>query len=958
MPALDEEQDKKLNPAEKRYGGDHDNLGVHPERREAEVDDLERLYNAESAPEPSKRSKQQDSESEKLQNNNSEPESNWETNTAKPKKRRFSRKKAAAGGLGAGLLIGGSMGFLSFLAGPLQVIHYAQNLDFFHFNDGNDFSNSRVLKLIRWARTDAQDRNMGRIGNAVARHYEGKLRGAGISFEYNNSSNRISDIVINPETDAGRKLLAQIEADVGFELPRENGKVPLNFVDDAGKEITDRATRKAIVKAAAKALGMNKVSQTLAARSLTKRAGVSWHPLRNRVDNLDEKFWAKVKERKEARNKKLKSNEIDGPNKVAADTPEEGKTPSGEDVASGSRTAGEADGVTKTARAAAPSQRPQLVEDIRGNLRKGVGVAGVITLACGVYKLGDAVKDIQEQNIVGPLIRTGMEVITVGNQVMSGQDIDMADLVALTDKFYSEKDGTSFGAAESWQAELGNSDTGQDIPESARPSKEKPVFFKTVDSVVDTIHAGPVCDLVTSTVGTITVTVAGLAAALASGPGAFALEGASTAASEIFSRAFMDDLLRWIAGDMVDVAEAAGAKFGGFATYGAFFAANNSARAMGGSNLSRSEVAALRVERQETMKFEQKQKSLYARILNPVEPNSLVASTVVANPNLISASSFANSLSNYPANIFSGLGNSIRSVLPGAYAQVEPFDYGIDKYGFSIDEREGAIEDPYENAEYVESLLPELNEKYGKACFGTTVDPENGKLSFESAPPYIDLPDDCDRTTNSDPDFLRYRFYLADVTTLKTMSCYESVDESSCAELGYSSSGSSNSSSSGANTNLAEAKGTDTSAQQCTIGEDGGIQNTPVAGIKIRVCVLEGIDYNVAIEQNVKAILDGARAAGINFSGSGGFRSYDEQVDLRKTNGCADIYTAPSSTCSPATAIPGTSMHEWGLALDLSVNESTIKSGSAGYNWMVENEAIHGLKNLPGEPWHWSTTGG
>ncbi len=43
--AVYDDQKEKLKP------GSHDDLGVHPERREAEVDDLENLYNAESAPE-------------------------------------------------------------------------------------------------------------------------------------------------------------------------------------------------------------------------------------------------------------------------------------------------------------------------------------------------------------------------------------------------------------------------------------------------------------------------------------------------------------------------------------------------------------------------------------------------------------------------------------------------------------------------------------------------------------------------------------------------------------------------------------------------------------------------------------------------------------------------------------------------------------------------------------------
>lgn len=57
------------------------------------------------------------------------------------------------------------------------------------------------------------------------------------------------------------------------------------------------------------------------------------------------------------------------------------------------------------------------------------------------------------------------------------------------------------------------------------------------------------------------------------------------------------------------------------------------------------------------------------------------------------------------------------------------------------------------------------------------------------------------------------------------------------------------------------------------------------------------------------------------------FRTREEQVQLRRQNcGTSDyaIYHMPSGLCHPATAIPGTSMHERGLAADLSPGPRSI----------------------------------
>jgi LAS superfamily LD-carboxypeptidase LdcB len=102
-------------------------------------------------------------------------------------------------------------------------------------------------------------------------------------------------------------------------------------------------------------------------------------------------------------------------------------------------------------------------------------------------------------------------------------------------------------------------------------------------------------------------------------------------------------------------------------------------------------------------------------------------------------------------------------------------------------------------------------------------------------------------------------------------------------------------------------------------------------------------------------MIQAAAADGVYLSG-GGYRSPQAQIDLRRQH-CGSsyyaIYQAPASSCSPPTAIPGTSMHERGLAIDF----DNCYYGSSVYNWLSANAASYGLYNLPSESWHWSTTG-
>lgn len=119
----------------------------------------------------------------------------------------------------------------------------------------------------------------------------------------------------------------------------------------------------------------------------------------------------------------------------------------------------------------------------------------------------------------------------------------------------------------------------------------------------------------------------------------------------------------------------------------------------------------------------------------------------------------------------------------------------------------------------------------------------------------------------------------------------------------------------------------------------------------------DGIAVCGSIASNVKALVDLARSQGLNLSGWG-WRSTATQISLRQKNGCPDIYNSPPSACRVPTAIPGTSMHEKGLAVDFTCDGVAIQSqDNKCFLFLQKYAGSYGLRNYAKEPWHWSTTG-
>jgi D-alanyl-D-alanine carboxypeptidase len=118
-----------------------------------------------------------------------------------------------------------------------------------------------------------------------------------------------------------------------------------------------------------------------------------------------------------------------------------------------------------------------------------------------------------------------------------------------------------------------------------------------------------------------------------------------------------------------------------------------------------------------------------------------------------------------------------------------------------------------------------------------------------------------------------------------------------------------------------------------------------------------GMTVHKIVAFPLQRMIDDAKADGIAISG-GGFRTKQRQIELRTINGCPDVWTAPSSSCRVPTAIPGRSLHEIGLAVDITSGGRTINAKSPAFGWLVKNAGRYGFVNLPSEAWHWSITGG
>lgn len=91
--------------------------------------------------------------------------------------------------------------------------------------------------------------------------------------------------------------------------------------------------------------------------------------------------------------------------------------------------------------------------------------------------------------------------------------------------------------------------------------------------------------------------------------------------------------------------------------------------------------------------------------------------------------------------------------------------------------------------------------------------------------------------------------------------------------------------------------------------------------------------------QHLNDLLADAKKAGVTISVTDGYRDYDSQVKVADQKG---LYSQGG-----LAAVPGTSEHGWGLAVDLGLDANSQA-------WMRQHAKEYGfIENVPREPWHW-----
>lgn len=107
------------------------------------------------------------------------------------------------------------------------------------------------------------------------------------------------------------------------------------------------------------------------------------------------------------------------------------------------------------------------------------------------------------------------------------------------------------------------------------------------------------------------------------------------------------------------------------------------------------------------------------------------------------------------------------------------------------------------------------------------------------------------------------------------------------------------------------------------------------------VDVGDGKLLDSSVAGNYLAMVEAARRDGVELGITSAYRSRAEQERL---------YAAYLAGTGNLAARPGTSNHEFGQAID-------FRGTPGAFDWLAENAEQFGLRNLPGEPWHYSPNG-
>ncbi len=914
------------------------------------------------------------------------------------------RRRILAGGGIVGAIIGLMFGF-SVLQGPFQIIHFMQLLHGFHIGSQENAGDGRMGRLYRFVRAGG-DPGETRISYLASKSHAkiiSQLDSIGLKPEYG-TLKTFKGFTIDTTNKAspynGMKQ-SEIEARLTERgVPKEaitrnpDGSI---FVDaDKGYFKQTRALR-----AMVEDLHYSKVGTAVRVRVMAKYGLVTWHPMKKIDKAFNKKVVDLYKNWKEAREKEISRGEYSSRTDPTGATEEkivgydkEGnpiieRTPIGDP---------KIDPVT-------PSKATEILGQVRDakSFKIAGGIATAAGIVCIVREVNNQYGEIRYAQVIAPLIRFATGVLTAGQQLMTGQDVDLDTLGFVSKSFNgastnpgSSGKTTSAFYAKSILAEEGKKPAGSDADTDIAQGVKDSLLNGVPPWIAWANDSDPVIKAACSKAGSIVTGIVSTVVGVLSGGTLSTI--ASLGAGALAGPYVIDQLANFISGQSVNVA-AVGAEFGTYANYGMRLTANTMSLMFGGAKLSAQDEQANKTAYLNDEQQNFNSQSVADKLLNPYERQSAISKLIDSsnpsvNQNMASLSSVL-------------LGSKLLhfgSLFSKPALAASAYDYGFSAIGFSQSElNDPRYNDPYENADKAAALLdadPSLATK-AHTCFGVDVtkapaDGETGpmvwgaKPSDKQADPYDPAyPSYCSDSTEN---WTRIRFFVFDTGIMESKECVEG-DDLSCQNDGFAAGESPTDtataqptspattkigSQGGDSDNIACAPGSVEILKQYTAHVNGTPHNVRLCKIPTIPCSNEECagGYNIPIGPGKFAIVNSqvsaawvalskkAKAQGISLSTNSSFRAYENQGEICR----AHEHHEQNGVCVSDTdlvASQGHSPHESGTAMDLNIPHSTGDSSNCSgratqpddpvWKFMKANAPALGIFQYSAESWHWDT---
>ncbi|MDB5175772.1 MAG: hypothetical protein JWM81_630 [Candidatus Saccharibacteria bacterium] len=909
------------------------------------------------------------------------------------------KKKGAAGGI-AGVLVAGAIFAGTFLAGPFEFVQAAKIASGARLapqSDESDFRMTKALRNLNYIRKgETEKTRMGGIGNHYATKFEARLNSVGLKSAYSTNLGLHEGWAINPDAPEFKNLSPEeikekVSAKYGIDLTVSPGKDGALIIDKAsnGKLFDFRGymDNKSFIRQSLRESGMGKMSSRAVTRVIAEKYGWSLSPIKaidTKLLGQGDKLIDKIREN---RTKAIQGDT--GPPVTTESRPDLNTNPEEAGTAPGQAASdkGVADSVSEQAKLNQnkPGALKGLSDSVSAKWVAGPAAAvGVMCLARGIDANYDSVKEAQ---IILPLMRVAMRIISIGSEAMFGpSNVHLLQQMGDESEILTNPDtGRSYAdSAGIKKITTGSVDKGAQ-PDNVIGGIAKSSFF---NGIFTTGALGKALDPACSTAGMVVLGAVGFLG----GPVSFA---AGTAVSAVAVPKIVHAIVGFMAGEAVNLNDPTkwGPDVGNYLDVGAKMAGDTlevSSGAIIQTAAALSERSAIQ-NNLEQSEFDNQ--SVAYKLFNPSDPRS-AAGKVMQNVSP-SASQNVASLVGSTMNIGSVFGSiaNLFTSKASADAPVDktPLDYGLPTYSYSVAEMDNpAVDNPWQNGDEVADMLDSANGagliQRAKACFNVDIakvatadGPEwDATVSPGTRSLYGDTANKNYAENNcGDPSttWLKVRMFISDTQTIKAAGCYED-DEELCGEMGFGGGPAAPAASTGSGAIDGDI-GVSSDKVACAANtKDMGVVASQYTGsakketgpIMVHLCQLSSIGG----QGNNAAGTEINGGAIVNARVSGAWETLGEKAKAAGVPLAANSSFRLGASCGGngdgrSCAKPGGSMHQLGVAIDFSgpteINENHQTCATRerspenpSWQWLNNNAAAFGFRQYSAEAWHWDAS--